>query len=222
MNSNKCRVSLDNSVTPAYKFQHPSGHPRKPYAGRQAEERCRSPELLIEDFKLELGKEDLNAPSRRSTPPRHTQRLTTVGLGKDFFDQILGKMSRWLEAQGQPLPKRILVAEPLSLGSERGNEDWLKNYRRSVRQALYGRFDEIDFLPEPFAVFQYYRHGVGRPLVAANRKHVALVLDFGGGTFDVSVIETTKQGDISKSTVQSQLGAKSMYLLNPLGRIARG
>ena len=65
-------------------------------------------------------------------------------------------------------------------------------------------------MPEPFAVFQYYRHGLRHPLVSEQRKHVALVLDFGGGTFDVSVVESTKAGDISGGGVNSRpLGAKS-------------
>ncbi len=66
-----------------------------------------------------------------------------------------------------------------------------------MRRILTSSFDEIDFLPEPFAVFQYYRYGIRHPLVAQQIKHAALVLDFGGGTFDVSLIETTNQGDIS-------------------------
>ena len=37
------------------------------------------------------------------------------------------------------------------------------------------------------------------PLVAQRQKHIALVIDFGGGTFDTSIIETTAAGDISQS-----------------------
>ena len=66
-------------------------------------------------------------------------------------------------------------------------------------------------MPEPFAVFQYYRYGVKHPLVAQKTKHVALVVDFGGGTFDASVIETTAVGDISGGGRNSRpLAAKSI------------
>jgi molecular chaperone DnaK (HSP70) len=41
-------------------------------------------------------------------------------------------------------------------------------------------------MPEPFAVFQYYRYGVKHPLVAQRTKHIALVFDFGGGTYKVT------------------------------------
>jgi hypothetical protein len=76
---------------------------------------------------------------------------------------------------------------------------------------LHGKFAQIDFMPEPFAVFQYYRYGVKHPLVAQKTKHVALVFDFGGGTFDASVIETTAAGDISGGGRNSRpLAAKSI------------
>jgi molecular chaperone DnaK (HSP70) len=79
------------------------------------------------------------------------------------------------------------------------SEGWLANYRTNVRRILQGKgFDNVDFLPEPFAVYQYYRYGEKHPLVAERRKHHALVIDFGGGTFDVCVITTTKEGDISQ------------------------
>jgi len=194
----------------------------KPTAGREAREQCRSPEFLIEDFKLDLGREEVGKASIRPSAVEHSSRRTAVGLAKDFFDQILAKISHYLEARGEPLPKRILIAEPLSLVERENHEGWLTNYRKSIRRALGSTFDEVDFLPEPFAVFQYYRYGVRHPVIAENRKHVALVLDFGGGTFDVSVIETTKRGDIriAGGSNSKPLGAKSIavggYYINRL------
>ena len=171
------------------------------------------PELLVEDFKIELGREEhVTTDAKAASGLRKSPRRTTVGLAKDFFDQTIGKVNSWLESRGQPLPKHILVAEPLSLvGRDQDNEGWLPNYRRSVRRALAAKFEEVDFLPEPFAAFQYYRYGIRHPAVAENRKHVALVLDFGGGTFDASVIETKKTGDIREGGSSSKpLGAKSI------------
>src|SRR5262249_28070281 len=85
------------------------------------------------------------------------------------------------------------------------------NYRAALKRVLTGNIAEVDFMPEPFAVFQYYRYGTRHALVAQKIKHVALVFDFGGGTFDASVIETTASGDISQAGRNSKpLAAKSI------------
>lgn len=92
---------------------------------------------------------------------------------------------------------KFIVAEPLSLQHESTDRNWLKNYRDNIRRILHGY--NVDFLPEPFAVYQYYRYGLRIPHVSGADKHIALIVDFGGGTFDASIIETTKTGDISES-----------------------
>lgn len=187
---------------------------RTPRVGRDAREKCPLPELLVEDFKIDLGRIDPDSPVRRVAETENTPRRAPVGLAKDFLETTLQKINSWLEVQGHTLPKKILIAEPLSLGGvDVASDSWLANYRKSIRKALYNRFEELDFLPEPFAVFQYYKYGLRHPLVAESRKHVALVLDFGGGTFDVSVVETTKAGEISGGGVNSRpLGAKSVHV----------
>lgn len=182
------------------------------YIGREAIERCRSPELLIEDFKVELGRIDPDNPVRRSSLTENSPRRTALGLAKDFFEEAIRKLQISLAIQGRVPPSRILIAEPLSLaGSDKATDAWLSNYRRSIRKILQDKFSEIDFLPEPFAVYQYYRYGCRHPIVAEKRKHVALVLDFGGGTFDVSVVASAKTGEISQSGVNARpLAARSI------------
>lgn len=108
-----------------------------------------------------------------------------------------------------------MLAEPLAMQVEGGlvPPEWLSNYRRNLERMLGGSegFANIDFLPEPFAVFQYYRYGVRYPAVAQQTKYRALVIDFGGGTFDICIIETTKEGDISQTGRNSRpLAASSV------------
>src|SRR5262249_37848692 len=137
---------------------------------------------------------------------------STLGIAKDFIDAVVDQALSTIERQGFKRPSHILIAEPLSLSQDRvAHDEWLKNYRNSIRRILTGKCAEGDFMPEPFAVFQYYRYGVRHALVAQKQKHVALVFDFGGGTFDASVIETTAAGDISQSGRNSKpLAARSI------------
>lgn len=174
--------------------------------GQEAVEQGHDYGDLREDFKVEIG---------GSKPARLAQigsGRSTLGVAKDFIHEVVGRALTGIERQGFARPSRILIAEPLSLSQEKlASEDWLKNYRLSIRQILFGHFEEIDFMPEPFAVFQYYRYGIKHPLVAQKTKHVALVFDFGGGTFDASVVETTSTGDISGGGRNSRpLAAKSI------------
>jgi hypothetical protein len=168
----------------------------KPLIGYEAMESGVDPSLINENFKLDLGRV---TPARVNPPlfdcadnkPRSANEIT-----QDFVEALMTRATEWISAREHKAADRIIVAEPLSLERE---GTWLANYRNRMRAILLKRFTEVDFLPEPFAVFQFYRYGIKHPVVAANKKHVALVIDFGGGTFDVSVVETTATGDVSQS-----------------------
>jgi hypothetical protein len=113
---------------------------------------------LREDFKVEIGSAAPAKLAQRQSSDGNSRGRSTLGIAKDFIDSVLERAITVIERQGYEKPSRILVAEPLSLSQDDlATEDWLKNYRASIRQILYGKFAQIDFLPEPFAVFQYSR-----------------------------------------------------------------
>ena len=170
------------------------------HIGHQALERAADATELNENFKLNLGE----TARERLEPPRFDtgdgKQRSAHEITKTFFEGVLKNLKPWISSRGLQSADRILVAEPLAL--DRGSEDgaeWLKNYRAKVKAILKPHFEEVDFLPEPFAVFQYYRYGIRHPLLTSKTRHAALVVDFGGGTFDVSVVDTTASGDVSGS-----------------------
>ena len=170
---------------------------------------------INEDFKVDIGNID---PSSLRDYKRFItaagQKISAIQLTADFMRQVLQNVQKWFELQGITKPTNIMISEPLSLQSETAPKEWLSRYRSNIKKTLSGElygFENISFLPEPFAVFQYYRYGFKHPVLSQQTKHNALVLDFGGGTFDVCVIETTKEGDIREGGKHSKpLAASSI------------
>jgi hypothetical protein len=156
---------------------------------------------INEDFKIDLGNIDPKSPSqKRLFPTADGERRSAGALTGDFLHELIQHTKGWIADNGVSKSNSILLAEPLAMQTDLASSEWLSNYRRNLERILKGKgFENIDFLPEPFAVFQYYRYGHRHPIVAERTKHHALVIDFGGGTFDVCIIETTKEGDISQS-----------------------
>ena len=180
--------------------------------GHHAFERSTDITDVNENFKLNLGEV---TPGRLEPPLFETgdgKQRSAHEITKAYFEGVLRGVNAWISERRLKHAKRVLVAEPLALDRRaEGGLDWLANYRSRLRSILGPFFDEVDFLPEPFAVFQYYRYGIRHPLISGRTKHAALVVDFGGGTFDVSVVETTATGDVSGSGRNSKpLAASSI------------
>jgi molecular chaperone DnaK (HSP70)/fido (protein-threonine AMPylation protein) len=91
------------------------------------------------------------------------------------------------------VPKQLVIGLPTLAEVE-----WQENYRKHIRQIMaelgYG---EPYFFPEPFAVFQYYRHAENL-IPVTDHPLTVLVLDYGGGTLNCCIIETTQEGNLAR------------------------
>ncbi len=176
------------------------------FFGRSAIKKLTENKIVNTNFKVALGE-------YRTKSGKHENRFfeaadgsekSAFELTKGFFDFILDSIEgQDLGTKYQKKGLKIIVAEPLSFQIPGSNESWVKNYRENIRRILHG-YNSVEFLPEPFAVYQYYRYGLKIPHLKDDVKHIVLIIDFGGGTFDASIIESTKSGDVSLSGKHSK------------------
>ncbi|WP_210397396.1 Hsp70 family protein [Motiliproteus sediminis] len=164
--------------------------------------------IVNSEFKVALGEvvPGGSIANRREFQVDVGEPKNAYNLTKDYFDNVLKNVEDRFprsESTNYKHPAKIIVAEPLSFQIEGYSPKWISNYRENIRRIL-DRYEEVEFLPEPFAVFQYYRYGCRIPILQDTTKHVAFIVDFGGGTFDACVIESTNKGDISISGKSSK------------------
>ncbi|PHQ23655.1 hypothetical protein CLH62_20470 [Marinobacter guineae] len=164
--------------------------------------------VVNSEFKVALGEvvSGGSRANRREFEVDVGEPKNAYNLTKDYFDNVLKNVEDRFprsESTNFKHPAKVIVAEPLSFQIEGYSSKWILNYRDNIRRIL-DRYEEVEFLPEPFAVFQYYRYGCRIPILQDATKHVAFIVDFGGGTFDACVIESTNKGDISLSGKSSR------------------
>ena len=169
---------------------------KQPSIGYDAQIKANNISDINMNFKVDLGNESPDNVTRKTFTVANIGNISAHKLTSDFIRELLHKAEQ--NSAGYSLTNStILIAEPLSMESGLVTREWLSNYRRSLRKILAGKkYNSVDFMPEPFAVFQYYRYGLRHPLVSSRKKMYVLVLDCGGGTSDSCVIETTHEGDI--------------------------
>ena len=196
----------ETSVATAVAYQDGSN----PSIGNDALAR-QNDQIVNTEFKINLGDIIPGALGRRQQFETETGEKSAYEISQDFISVLLSEVEQHsIDGSAHSPSTKIMVAEPLSFQVEGRSNQWLPNYRGNLRRIL-SRFDEIDFLPEPFAVYQYYRYGLRVPHLLDRSKQIALILDFGGGTFDACIIESTKDGDVSIRGKHSKpMAAKSV------------
>ena len=160
---------------------------------------------VVQDFKRHIGDTDAMFTGSRSEAlwpirpgvPGRQGSLSTEEATQVFFEGLIQKTG--------PMPKQLVIGTPAST-----DDDWQKNYKSHVSKVLTGMgFADPKFFPEPFAVFQYYRH-CEKSIPDVDHAQTIVVIDIGGGTFDCCGIQTTTRGNLArKGSTAIPLGIKS-------------
>lgn len=178
--------------------------PEKAKIGIPAREGAASVDQLNRGFKMHLGMEDPRTKHPRQYPTGVSGLYKTAReVAEDFLGPLLDAVQASLKNAKDGT--RLIIAEPIAMQGELLEKNWLRYYRRHIREIVRNRgYEQADFLPEPFAVYQYYRYGTHSKHLIDNQEYSVLVVDFGGGTLDTCIINTTKKGDISGSGTNSR------------------
>lgn len=96
------------------------------------------------------------------------------------------------------VPAQLVIGVPML------PDRWQENFRANLRSVAASLgLDAPVFFPEPFAVYQYYRH-VERLIPDTDDSQTVLIVDIGGGSTDCCVIRTTARGELARSGVHSK------------------
>ncbi|MBD0313369.1 MAG: hypothetical protein ICV86_10945, partial [Microcoleus sp. T3-bin5] len=131
--------------------------------------------IVNNNFKIDLGDISPGSATRKFFATESGDEKSAYELSKDFFDLSLKDIESQLPVTSDhKIAAKILVAEPLNFHLHENYKTWVQNYRGNIRRIL-NRYEEVEFLPEPFAVYQYYRYGQRIPHLQEKTKHLALV-----------------------------------------------
>ncbi len=132
-----------------------------------------------------------DAQSSNDSAPSVAGTFTAKEIATEFLRLLLAKLPN--------APQKLIFGEPHM------PTQWRENFRGHLREILkeLGVQEVPQFFPEPFAVFQYYRH-MEKLIPEGDQPLTVLIIDFGGGTFNTCVIQTTKRGDLARSGITSK------------------
>lgn len=158
-----------------------------------------STHLSLVNWKMLLGKSTVDLADEKRNNDQLSKILKETNLdelAEDYFRQVLKQtFDNYPEMEAKP---RVIVGIPPAASEEQ--KLWRSIYKKRI-ETIFEKLDfpKPKFFPEPFAVFQYYRYQEKFPSRA--EKQNVVVVDIGGGTTDVCLIQTTLKGRLARGGV---------------------
>jgi len=151
----------------------------KPIAGKSAkQDKFLNPHMVAEQFKKSMGEvTETDKPIVILISPDGTE-YTAITLSAELLRYMKDSAER---IEGREF-KKVVISVPAYFEYRA---------RQATKNAgLVAGFEEVHIVDEPTAAATYY--GLAKP-----KKQIIAVFDFGGGTFDISILQVKEDGSIN-------------------------
>ncbi|MDE0659245.1 MAG: Fic family protein [Gammaproteobacteria bacterium] len=155
--------------------------------------------LKLGNWKMLLGKSNAELQTEMATNSdlaNILRRANLFELAKGYFEAML-KQTLGSEPEILENPQTIIGIPP---AASEDQVKWRKNYKRQIERIFHELgYPKPKFWPEPFAVFQYHLNRVEIRDVGTRQN--VLIIDIGGGTTNVCLVQTTLHGRLARGGV---------------------
>lgn len=145
--------------------------------------------MLIGKSKSEIISLAANDDVLKRLLEKHDYRFQSVL--DSFFNHVLG----YIDKLSFDIKPELIIGIPVT--SDYESKKWRNRYRTQISDSFVKNgFPKPKFFPEPFAVFQY--HWNREDIRDTGKCQNIFIVDIGGGTTNVCLIQTTQHGRIAR------------------------
>ena len=147
------------------------------------------PEALVKGFKLDFNNDEIKKYDIKAENGERLGR-SVMGVATDFFTKLMGEVTESLRKRFPDNPElcnyeKIILTVPVDFSKKA-----IENIKEALITTGYITSDKLDHIHEPTSAAIAYLMDNN----CYNDPMNILVYDFGGGTFDVSIVQRTSRG----------------------------
>lgn len=147
------------------------------------------PEALVKGFKLDFNNDEIKKYDIKAENGERIRR-SVMGVATDFFTKLMSEVTESLRKRFPDNPElcnyeKIILTVPVDFSKKA-----IENIKEALITTGYITSDKLDHIHEPTSAAIAYLMDNN----CYNDPMNILVYDFGGGTFDVSIVQRTSRG----------------------------